>query len=296
MSNRLWKRESNGEIMDGTVNNILNEKHRPDNPLDRSFVPYLIMLFCMGVDLTIFLSLFKMISYSSPVLLAVQVGGFLLCFDFVPVFLGIMLRRSKAGLSSSKLMMYLALAVFIGAAVVNLVLRLQTLDLVAPAPTAIADTGSLMVGEETVAAASIGSKEIAQTIFAVVVPLLTSAGSFFVSYVTFNPLKVMQKRYEKLLALKRDELRRVQAILSEYNADSNYEETLRSEERVKYTQTSLEQRSRLAKYMLYTRQKLIEALNDPASTSALSADNYQTLLEQVNSTLDAAKGGDMSIG
>ena len=126
--------------------------------------------------------------------------------------------------------------------------------------------------------------------------MLTSAGSFFVSYVTFNPLKVMQKRYEKLLALKRDELRRVQAILSEYNADSNYEETLRSEERVKYTQTSLEQRSRLAKYMLYTRQKLIEALNDPASTSALSADNYQTLLEQVNSSLDAAKGGDMSIG
>ena len=296
MSNRLWKRESNGEIMDGTVNNILNEKHRPDNPLDRSFVPYLIMLFCMGVDLTIFLSLFKMISYSSPVLLAVQVGGFLLCFDFVPVFLGIMLRRSKAGLSSSKLMMYLALAVFIGAAVVNLVLRLQTLDLVAPAPTAIVDTGSLMVGEETAAAASIGSKEIAQTIFAVVVPLLTSAGSFFVSYVTFNPLKVMQKRYEKLLALKRDELRRVQAILSEYNADSNYEETLRSEERVKYTQTSLEQRSRLAKYMLYTRQKLIEALNDPASTSALSADDYQMLLEKVNSTLDAAKGGDVSIG
>ena len=96
MSNRLWKRESNGEIMDCTVNNTLNEKHRPDNPLDRSFVPYLIMLFCMGVDLTIFLSLFKMISYSSPVLLAVQVGGFILCFDFVPVFLGIMLRRSKA--------------------------------------------------------------------------------------------------------------------------------------------------------------------------------------------------------
>ena len=193
-------------------------------------------------------------------------------------------------------MMYLALAVFIGAAVVNLVLRLQTLDLVAPAPAAVVDTGSLMVDEETATAASIGSKEIAQTIFAVVVPLLTSAGSFFVSYVTFDPLKVMQKRYEKLLALKRDELRRVQAILSEYNADSNYEETLRSEERVKYTQTSLEQRSRLAKYMLYTRQKLIEALNDPASTSALSADDYQTLLEKVNSTLDAAKGGDVSIG
>lgn len=296
MSNRLWKRESNGEIMDGTVNNILNEKHRPDNPLDRSFVPYLIMLFCMGVDLTIFLSLFKMISHDSPEMLAVQIGGFVICFDLVPVFLGIMLRRSKAGMSSSKLMMYLALAVFIGAAVVNLVLRLQTLDRIAPTPTPAADTGSLMVGEEPAAAVSIGSEEIAQTIFAVVVPILTSAGSFFISYTTFDPLKVMQKRYEKLLAIKRDELRRVQAILSEYNADSNYEETLRSEERVKYTQTSLEQRSRLAKYMVYARQKLIEALNDPASTSALSADDFQTLLEKVNSTLDAAKGGDISIG
>ena len=41
---------------------------------------------------------------------------------------------------------------------------------------------------------------------------------------------------------------------------------------------------------------MIEALNDPASTSALSADDFQTLLEKVNSTLDAAKGGDISIG
>lgn len=295
MLNRLWKRESNGEITDGTVNNILNEKHRPDNPLDRGFVPYIIMLFCMGVDLTIFLSLFKMLSYDSPIMLAVQVGGFLLCFDVTPVFLGITLRRRQAGLSSSKLMMYLALAVFVGAAVVNLVLRIQTFDLIAPAPAATVDSGSLMVGTE-VAVSSVGSKEIAQTIFAVVVPILTSASSFFISYITFDPLKVMKKRYEKLLALKRDELRRVQAILSEYNADPNYEETLRSEERVKYTQTSLEQRSRLAKYMLYARQKLIEALNDPASTSALSADDYQTLLEKVNSTLDAAKGGDISIG
>lgn len=294
MSNRLWKRESNGEITDCTVNNILNEKHRPDNPLDRSFVPYIIMLFCMGVDLTIFLSLFKMISYDSPIMLAVQVGGFLLCFDVTPVFLGITLRRSKARLSSSKLMMYLALAVFVGAAVVNLVLRIQTFDLIAPAPALTVDSGSLMVGTEA-AASSVGSKEIAQTIFAVVVPILTSAGSFFISYITFDPLKVLQKRYEKLLALKRDELRRVQAILSEYNSDSHYEETLCSEERVKYTQASLEQRSKLAKYMLYVRQQLIAALNDPASTSALSADDYQTLLEKVNSTLDAARGGDISI-
>ena len=52
-------RPGSGEINNDTVNRDLNEKYKADTPLDKSFIPYLIMLFCAVVDLSVFLQLFK---------------------------------------------------------------------------------------------------------------------------------------------------------------------------------------------------------------------------------------------
>lgn len=82
-SNSLLTKDRNGEFIYHGLNSHIGKKYKADTPLDKSFVPYLIMLFCAVVDASVFISLFKMISYDSPFMLGIEVAGFLFAFDVV---------------------------------------------------------------------------------------------------------------------------------------------------------------------------------------------------------------------
>ena len=77
----IFSRDPNGEFIYNGLNAHTSKKYKADTPLDKSFVPYLIMLFCAVVDATVFINLFKLISYDSPAMLGVEVAGFLVAFD-----------------------------------------------------------------------------------------------------------------------------------------------------------------------------------------------------------------------
>jgi hypothetical protein len=79
--------------------------------MDKSFVPYLIMIFCAVVDASVFISMFKLISYDSPFMLGIEVAGFLFAFDVVPLYIGIQLRRLKQEISKDWFILWLALSV-----------------------------------------------------------------------------------------------------------------------------------------------------------------------------------------
>ncbi len=83
----IFSRDPNGEFIYNGLNAHTSKKYKADTPLDKSFVPYLIMLFCAVVDATVFINLFKLISYDSPIMLGVEVAGFLFAFDAVPLYL-----------------------------------------------------------------------------------------------------------------------------------------------------------------------------------------------------------------
>ena len=187
--------DHNGEFVYHGLNSHVSKKYRADTPLDKSFVPYLIMAFCAIVDASVFISLFKMISYDSPFMLGIQVAGCLFAFDVVPLYLGIQLRRIKQGLSKDKFIMWMALVVCILACAMNVVLRLMTMGQLSPDLSSATTNYFGNVAQES-QAIGIDATAIALTIFGIVLPVLTSVGSFFISYLTYNPLKV-RKRFEE---------------------------------------------------------------------------------------------------
>lgn len=285
-NNNIISKDRNGEFIYHGLNSHMRKKYKPDTPMDNSFVPYLIMFFCAVVDTTVFISLFKLISYDSPFMLGIQVAGFVFGFDVIPIFLAIQLRRLKQGLTKDAFIMWLALAVVIVAFAMNIILRIMTIDLMFPD---LSSVGTNYFGMTTTPNASleIDASAIALTIFGIGLPMLTSVGSFFVSYLTYNPLKVRKRAEEELLNEKKDEIRRLDALLSEYEADEAFAEHLRQDDEGKYEEMKKMHRALVISYCDYVRQRLKEHLADPTAINALSEETCVAILERLDKELAA---------
>lgn len=279
----------NGEFMYQGLNSHISKKYKADTPLDKSFVPYLIMAFCAVVDASVFISLFKMISYDSPFMIGIQVAGFVYAFDAIPLYLGIHLRRLKQGLSKDFFIFWLALAVCVLAGAMNIVLRIMTIDQMSPdlAATVSSYYGTVVEGSVK---NEIDPTAVALTIAGIGIPFLTSIGSFFISYLTYNPLKVCQRREEEMLAVKRDEVRRLEAILSEYDADEEFAEHLKQDDEGKLAEMKKMQRALVVGYCDYVRQRLKEHLGNPTAINALSEETCIAILERLDRELAALDG------
>lgn len=285
-SNSLLRKDHNGEFIYNELNSHIGKKYKADTPLDKSFVPYLIILFCAIVDASVFISLFKMISYDSPFMLGIEVAGFLFAFDVVPLYLGIQLRRLKQGISKDRFILWLALVVCVLACVMNIALRLTTIEQMSPDLSA-ASTSYFGTVTEEMADRSVDPTAIALTIFGIGLPMLTSIGSFFISFLTYNPLKVRKRAVEELLNEKNDEIRRLDAILSEYDADSEFAEHLREDDEGKYEEMKKMQRAVVLNYCEYVRQRLKEHLANPTAINALSEETGIAILERLDWELAA---------
>lgn len=284
--NNLISIDRNGEFVYHGLNSHIARKYRADTPLDKAFVPYLIMVFCAVVDASVFISLFKMISYDSAFMLGVQVAGCLFAFDVVPLYLGIQLRRIKQGLSKDRFIMWLAVIVCVLACAMNIVLRLMTMEQMSPDLSSATTSYFGTVAQEN-QTASIDTTAIALTIFGIVLPVLTSAGSFFISYLTYNPLKTRKRLEEEMLGEKKDEIRRLEAILSEYDADTEFAEQLVQDDNGKFEEMKKLQRALVISYCDYVRQRLKEHLGNPAAINALSEETCVTILERLDRELAA---------
>lgn len=278
--------DRNGEFVYHGLNSHIGKKYRADTPLDKSFVPYLVMALCAIVDASVFISLFKMISYDSPFMVGISVTGCLFAFDVVPLYLGIQLRRIKQGLSKDKFIMWMALVVCILACAMNVVLRLMTMEQLSPDLSSATTNYFGTVSQET-QATGIDATAIALTIFGIVLPVLTSVGSFFISYLTYNPLKVRKRLEEELITEKKDEIRRLDAILAEYDADTDFAEHLVQDDEGKFQEMKKMQRALVLSYCDYVRQRLKEHLANPTAINALSEDTCVAILERLDRELAA---------
>ena len=285
-SNSLLTKDRNGEFVYHELNSHIGKKYKADTPLDKSFVPYLIMLFCAVVDASVFISLFKMISYDSPFMLGIEVAGFLFAFDVVPLYIGIQLRRLKQGISKDRFILWLALVVCVLACVMNVALRLTTIEQMSPDLSSASTSYFGTVTEETTDS-SVDPTAIALTIFGIGLPMLTSIGSFFVSFLTYNPLKLRKRVAEEMLTEKNDEIRRLDAILSEYEADSEFAEHLREDDEGKFEEMKKMQRAVVINYCEYVRQRLKEHLANPTAINALSEETCVAILERLDRELAA---------
>lgn len=285
-NNSIFSRGRNGEFIYNGLNAHTSKKYKADTPLDKSFVPYLIMAFCAVVDASVFINLFKMISYDSPFMLGIEVAGFLFAFDVVPLYLGIQLRRLKQGISKDRFILWLALAVCVLACVMNVFLRITTIEQMSPDLSSASTSYFGAVAEETTSS-DIDPTAIALTVFGIGLPFLTSCGSFFISYLTYNPLKVKKRIAEEMLTDKTDEIRRIDAYISEYDADIDFAKNLRKDDEGKFIEMKKLQKALVLSYADYVRQRLKEHLGDPAATNALSEETCIAILDRLEQELAA---------
>lgn len=279
----VFSRDQNGEFIYNGLNAHISKKYRSDTPLDKSFVPYLIMIFCATVDATVFINLFKLISYDSPVMLGVEVIGFLFAFDVVPIYLGIQLRRLKQGISKDKFILWIAIGICVLACILNIFLRITTIDLISD--TASASTSYFgTVAEQT---ASTDPAAIALTVFTIFIPMLTSGCSFVVSYLTYNPLKIKKRAAEEMLAEKNDEIRRINAYIDEYETDIDFAEHLKEDDERKYLEMQKYQKALVLSYAGYVRQRLKEYIADPAANNSISEETCIAILERLEKEIAA---------
>ncbi len=281
----LWRVDTNGEIQYSGLHRDEKLRYKPDTPFDYSFVPYLIMLFCACVDGYIFHGLFSLISYENPLTLWVQVGGFIFGADVIPIYLGTQIRRLRQGLTKDRFIVALAMLALLIVFSTNVVLNITTIDERTPDVSAFSSFyGEAEDSEED---SGIDPATLAQTIFSITIPFVTSLGSFFISYLTFNPLLIRKYREERLVADKRDEIRRLEALLGEYEADVGFEENLVADDDAKYREAQKLQRAIILGYCDYVRERLKEHLADPVSCNVLSEEACTVLLDRLNRELRA---------
>ena len=185
--------------------------------------------------------------------------------------------------------MWMALVVCAMACVLNIVLRLMTMDQMAPdlSVSTVSFIGSTPQGVQENEATGVDATALGLAIVGIVIPFVTSLGSFFISYLTYNPLMVRKRNQEELIAEKKDEIRRLDAILFEYDADTEFAEHLIQDDTGKYEEMKKMQRALVLSYADYVRQRLKEHLANPTAINALSEETCVAILERLDRELAA---------
>ena len=279
------RRNGTGELIYTKQNQHL-AKNDPDTPLDKAIVPYLIMAFCAIVDATVFINLFKQISYDSPFMIGIEVAGFLFGFDVVPIYLGIYIRRLNQGLAKGKMILWCALIACGVSIVLNVFLRITTIDSLSPDMSV---NNAIFLNSSAVSEPASGADgtAVALTVFGIGLPLITSLGSFFVSYLTYDPLKILKNRLEKLIVAKKDDVRQITAIVNEYELNEGFAEDLIHDDDIKFEQMKHLHKAIVLGYCDYVRVRLEEHLANPVALSALSEESGEAILQRLQKELNA---------
>ena len=273
-----------GEITNECLHHNNRKRFKADTPFDNSIVPYLIMAFCATVDGVVFYSLFSRLSYDSPMMLGVQIAGFLFGFDVVPIFIGIQYKRLRQGITKDKFVLIMALVVCGLAFVMNIALRIMTMDLISPSTVSTSTSYMGTVTQETTEN-GIDVTAIALTIFGMGIPVVTSLGSFLISFITYNPLKIKKQRIAEMMEDTRDEVRRFNAILDDYDAETDFAENLEMEDEAKYQEMKMMHQAQVIGYCDYVRERLKEQLGNPTSNNILSESVCEAILARLDKEL-----------
>lgn len=262
----LWERDSQGNLKFGAKKRVARERARPDTLWNHPAFLVVVILLCATVDFMCFKQLFDSFLMDAPAIRWTTIFGMLFAFDFVPIYLGLNYRKRRQGYNVSAGMLTVMALIFVLAFAVNVYLRIAFRDLVLPDLT---QTSTSVFGSVSTGTAG-SSRALPYAIFASIVPLLTSIGSFAISFFMANPL-----RQEKLaLDRERDELSdrigQMDAVLQEYDADPEFEKRLTADDEEKYgamQHTILEARET---YRDYVRERIKEHLGDPVANNILA--------------------------
>ena len=270
----LWTIDSQGNFYFSTRAGKIEKAIDARSGWEKPAVALIVMIVCGILDFVVFKQLFGAILYDNVIIQWLSVIGCLVAFDLGPIYLGSELKKEYQGLRSSRLMQILIVAVFVMVFIGNLWLRVKVKDILVPSSTLV--SGSIFQNGGDVAQDN--GIALGYAIFSGLLPLATSIVSGAVSFLTANPLLTRIKNVREEMVEMESDLASLNAILAEYESDSNLLERLSDED-----QRMLQQK---AAYIVelglwfadYTRERIKENGGDPASTNELSKNMHDTLL------------------
>lgn len=286
MNRQIVKINKQGELLNPSLLKDIREKYTPDSPFLQGAVPYVIMALCGIIDSCFFYSLFSMISYDRPLLLWVQIAGFVFGFDCLPVFAGIHYKKLKQGLTRDKFTFRLALIICALICAANIGLRAATVDILSPdlsesSQFSFADTEEVIVEEDTETDAVAWMVAIT----GMIVPIVTSVGSFYISNLCYDPLLYRKYQEERMIRRKEDQIRRLEAINQAYKTNQDLMQTMLKEDEQQYAAARAMTVGLLLEYHNYIRHQMTAYPGNFSSTNleSLPADKENLLqdLEQL---------------
>jgi len=285
ISNRIWSMDNtSGEIVNECLYHNNRKRFKADTPFDNSIVSYLIMILCATVDGVVFYSQFSRLSYDSPMMLGVQIAGFLFGFDVVPIFIGIQYKRLRQGITKDRFVLVMALVVCALAFSMNIALRIMTMDMISSS-TVSTVTSYIGTATQKTTESGIDATAIALTIFGIGIPVVTSLGSCLISFITYNPLGIKKQRAAEMIEDTRDEVRRFDAIIGDYDAEPDFAENLEAEDEAKYQEMQVMHKAMVIGYSDYVRERLKEQLGNPTSNNVLSESVCEAILARLDREL-----------
>lgn len=272
----MWETAKNGEILDLSVK---KSQHRAETLFESRKAPYVWACILALVDIAVFFSLFAHIGYDSPALIMAQIAIFLIVFDVLPIYLGLLVKKQRQGLEVEKRNIIIIVVLIILGFVLNMILRIMTIELLSGSSSAASVALEALLVNET--ESEIPMSDIGYTLFSIVSPMICAVLGYAVSYINSNPLQWQAWAQEDQIRYKQDEVRRVEAIVNEYENNKLYAQNLLKDDEDQFIASIYEIISRTTEHCIYVRQKLKEHLLDPASSSALSVDPYQKISFQL---------------
>lgn len=259
----IAKKTKYGELICNDIERNIRKKYEPDSFYMRTFFGFIIMSLCILIDIFFYYTLFRLISYDNPKLIWLEVAGLSLASDLVPIYIGIFTKRRAQGLCREKKSLLIASIITILALLTNALIRLLTIKIVSPS-------------------SDVEYSTIAVTLFAIVVPVLTSVSSSVISFFIYDPLKRQMRDLEISMAHHSENVRRYKAIISDYVLEENEEARLLALDEEQFriaSETIYEDAVRISNII---RVKFMEYLGNPADTSLLSRSQVEIIINKLD--------------
>ena len=261
---KLYQVDKQGNLQFKPLSKLHKEKYKPDSVWNHTWLLMVIIIACVITDIASFASLFSSFLYDSALLRYVCIVGMIIALEISPIYFSYNLKKRACGYNVEAISIYIPLASFVIGVIINIVLRIVTHDLVFPD---LSDTTTSIIGGGGVTKNEGSSRSLVYAIFFAIVPILTSLAAMAATYTMSNPLNNERKKLEKADLEIKQNIDQMEAIISEYDADSNYLERMLSEDDSTYNAALSMIHNQRDEYFNYSRQRISEYLADPGATS-----------------------------
>ena len=289
---------SDGGLHYSGLNRHAGLKFKSTSIFNNPVAPILIMLLCAASDAAMFINMFQKTSYNSTHMIVFQTIGLLLCFDVLPIYIGIVQSRKEQALmlqelypnacksaAHSRAATGMAFIICGLGVVLNTFIRIKLAgyDPAAAADINVFDPTAAEAAASAASAAPADPAVVALTLFGILLPIVTSLTSYYVAKVTArNPLEVLACRQEKALNEKAEEVLQLEAQCEEYACVLRGTEQEREKNKVRFQASRAETIARANGYQEYVCQyfmKKLDEMNQPDKAAAVSALSRKQIAE-----------------